>query len=80
MGFSLGRLSNGFMDAHGREAFDSERASWFRQRILDLVEERGDCDTVSRLSSRGPAGYGSDNDLKYASELLGSFMQTINFT
>ena len=78
MGSSLGRLAIGFVDAHGREAFDTEQASCFRQRILDLAEERGDYDTVSRLSSPGPAGYGSDNDLKYASEFLGGSVQTIN--
>ena len=68
------------MDAHGREAFDTMRARNFRQRILDLVEQTGDHDTVPRLSSPGTAGHGTNNDLKDASDSLGGSKQTLDLT
>lgn len=79
-GFALGTLPSGFVDAHVREAFDSIRALECKKRVVDMAAQRRDHATASRLSLPGPQGYGTDNEFKYASEILGGAIQTVDFS
>ena len=75
----VGRDEHGWVRDACRERVDKAEATALQQRLIDYMEEQGQCVKAARLRLSGAAGYPGTVELPYFAEMLGGRIEQMDF-